>query len=303
MRMVLVFILLAAAMQLRAADEPYAVVTVKEGDAALVRDANLYSFGEGVRLAAGDIVESAAGARLVRIEFADGYALDLGPATKVLLAPHFADERRRTARVYLLAGWAKLSAATPPAGMNGAALIATSVADVTAIGRSAVVRFESGPLTSAMVFAESGTVALAERSAKGGVEKAMALKTGEFYTRVADAPGVVTPRPNGDFVDKVPRPFLDTLPLLAPRFAAREVSPKPTGLAGYADLAPWLSAEASLRPGFVARWKALAQQPEFRKGLIANMRAHPEWERIVFPEKYLPRKPMPAPHVGTASMR
>ena len=298
MRIVLVFILLAA-VQVRAAGEPYALVTVKDGDAALVRDAGRYAFTEGVRLAAGDIVESTAGARLVRIEFADGYTLDLGPATKALLVPHFAGERARTARVYLLAGWAKLSAtATPAETDGGAALVATPVADVTAAGRGAVVRLEPGPPTSVAVFAESGTVALAERSAKGGAEKVIALKTGEFYTRAANAPGVVTQRPNADFVDEVPRPFLDTLPRLASRFAARDAAPKLTGPAGYADLAPWLGVEASLRPGFVARWKALAQQPEFRKGLIANMRAHSEWDRVVFPEKYVLRKP--APHVGAA---
>ena len=299
MRIVPVATLLAAAMQVHAAGEPYALVTVKDGDAALVRDAGRYAFIEGVRLAAGDIVESTAGARLVRIEFADGYTLDLGPATKLLLAPHFAGERARTARVYLLAGWAKLSATATPAGTDGAAaLVATLVAEVAAAGRGAVVRLEPGPPTGVAVFAESGTVALAEHSAKGGPDKAIALKTGEFYTRAAGAPGAVTQRPTADFLDKVPRPFLDTLPLLAPRFAAREAAPKLTGPAGYTDLAPWLGAEASLRPGFIARWKALAQQPEFRTGLISNMRTHPEWDRIVFPERYALRKP--APHVGAA---
>jgi hypothetical protein len=36
----------------------------------------------------------------------------------------------------------------------------------------------------------------------------------------------------------------------------------------------------------VARWRALAQQPEFRKGLIATLKQHPEWERVLFPEKF-----------------
>ena len=41
------------------------------------------------------------------------------------------------------------------------------------------------------------------------------------------------------------------------------------------------------------RLRARAQDPEFRKALIANMRFHPEWDRILFPEKYLP-KPVPS---------
>ena len=57
----------------------------------------------------------------------------------------------------------------------------------------------------------------------------------------------------------------------------------------YTDVQAWVDAEAGLRPLFVTRWKALAQNPEFRKGLVAGLRAHPEWERLLLPEKYLPK--------------
>ena len=55
------------------------------------------------------------------------------------------------------------------------------------------------------------------------------------------------------------------------------------------------SAESALRSQFVARWRALARRPDFRAGLVAHMRSHPEWDRIVFPEKYLPKRPPPTP--------
>ncbi|HKW82216.1 MAG TPA: hypothetical protein VJN68_00570, partial [Burkholderiaceae bacterium] len=48
-------------------------------------------------------------------------------------------------------------------------------------------------------------------------------------------------------------------------------------------------AEAALRPAFLARWRPLASQAEFRKGLVAGLRNHPEWDRTLFPEKYLPK--------------
>ena len=60
-------------------------------------------------------------------------------------------------------------------------------------------------------------------------------------------------------------------------------------------MAAWLSAEPALRSHFAMRWRALARQPDFRAGLVANMRSHPEWDRIVFPEKYLPKRPSRAP--------
>jgi hypothetical protein len=37
--------------------------------------------------------------------------------------------------------------------------------------------------------------------------------------------------------------------------------------------------------------RARAHDPEFRKAVIANMRFHPEWDPIIFPEKYLPKPP------------
>ena len=64
---------------------------------------------------------------------------------------------------------------------------------------------------------------------------------------------------------------------------------KRLALITYADVQAWVDAEAGLRPLFVTRWKALAQNPEFRSGLVAGLRAHPEWERLLFPEKYLPK--------------
>ena len=105
---------------------------------------------------------------------------------------------------------------------------------------------------------------------------------------------VLAPRPAADFIQRVPRPFIDTLPTRAALFAARDVPVKRLAAITYADVQAWIDAEPALRPLFVTRWKALAQTPEFRKGLAANMRAHPEWDCILYPEKYLPKTPASA---------
>jgi hypothetical protein len=60
----------------------------------------------------------------------------------------------------------------------------------------------------------------------------------------------------------------------------------------------WIDAEPALRGGFVTRWRTLARQGEFRKGLEQGLAAHPEWDRVLHPERYLPASspaPMPLP--------
>jgi hypothetical protein len=38
-----------------------------------------------------------------------------------------------------------------------------------------------------------------------------------------------------------------------------------------------------------------ARDPAFRSALIANLRSHPEWDPILFPEKYKPKPPPEEP--------
>ena len=232
---------------------------------------------------ADDIVETAPQAKLARIEFSDGLILDMGPNTRVLMTPKFPGERgsSRAAKLYVLQGWAKI---TVPKSMAAASFASRSF-DLTGIARDAVLNVEP---TASAVFAESGELTLGERS-KGKAGAAVKLKSGEFLTRTGEAKGVLAQRPAADFIQRVPRAFLDTLPARAALFATREVPAKRLASITYADVQAWVDAEAGLRPLFVTRWKALAQNPEFRNGLVAGLRAHPEWDRLLFPEKYLPK--------------
>ena len=52
-----------------------------------------------------------------------------------------------------------------------------------------------------------------------------------------------------------------------------------------------------MRKLFVQRWRAKATEPAFRTALIANLNVHPEWDPVLYPEKYLP-KPAPPPPVA-----
>ncbi len=273
---------------------PLATATIVDGEVLLVRGASRLQLAEGVRLAKDDIVENTAKGRLVRIEFSDGLIVDLGPESRALLAPKLMGDRARFAsRLHLLRGVAKVTVPKPlpPA----AAAFSSPGFDVTGVARSAVFIVQAG---EAFAFAESGEVVLSERS-RGRAAGSTSLKNGEFYAHVGDSKPTVTTRPTPAFIQRLPRAFLDTLPARAALFSSRGVEPKLLGEISFADAQDWIDAE-SLRAQFAARWRALAQYPAFREGVAANMSAHPEWDRILYPEKYLP-KPASAPTSAAAA--
>lgn len=293
-----VFLLLLCALPLGSRAEPViGVVTIVEGELFATRDSTRFALAEGVRITADDIVETAPQAKLARIEFSDGLILDLGPNTRVLMTPRFPGERggKRAAKLYVLRGWAKI---TVPKTLAGAGF-ATESFDLTGIARDAVLNVEG---TASAVFAESGELTLVERS-KGKAGASVKLKTGDFLQRAGEAKSVLAQRPSADFIQRVPRAFLDTLPARAALFATREVPAKRVAPVTYADVQAWVDAEPDLRPLFVARWKALAAEPEFRKGLVAGLRDHPEWDRTLFPEKYLPKPAASAASAGSPAYR
>jgi hypothetical protein len=287
------WILLLVWPALAGAAPALATATIVDGAATLVRASAKLGLAEGQRLAAEDIVETGA-ARHLRIEFADGLLLDLGPSTSVQLMPRLAGEAaRRSARLYLLRGAAKLSMpAKPPA--TPAPLLSSAGLDVLTTKRGIVVVLDGA---QASVFAESGEAQLAERRA-GKPQPAVRLKEGEFFAAGSAGAGEVSASPRAGFIARLPKAFLDTLPARAALFRDKEPASAAPGALVYADVQPWIDAEPALRPGFVTRWRGLARQAEFRKGLEQGLAAHPEWDRVLHPEKYLP--PASAPTVAPA---
>jgi hypothetical protein len=263
-----------------------ALTTILDGESTLVRADSKFTLAEGVVLQADDIIDvSDRSGKLVRIEFSDGVKLDLGPSARLMLAPRLAGERGR-ARAYLLRGWAKM---TVPAKTAPAALL-TPIFDATSITANAVLALMP---EGAQAFAETGEIAL--RFALPSMPT-LTLKTNEWMNlplvQGAGKPAL-SPRPGPGFVQQVPRPFLDPLPSRAALFAGKEREPKPVGAVSYADAQPWIdNPEAAMRKLALTRWRALARNSEFRAGLLAGMKAHPEWQPVLFP-------PPPASAPGT----
>jgi len=268
--------LLAAAGGVRAAP----VVTILEGDAALTRGTSRFVLAEGVKLQQTDIVE-VSDKGLLQIEFGDGLIVALGPGARALLTSLGG---KAGIEMFVLAGWAKLVTAAP------ALRLVTPTATLTLNNDVAVLLRDPALLS---IFCEQGDIKLAEPPPGKGADRQVGLRNGDFYTRKEFDKGEIASRPAKAFVADLPKAFHDNLPARAARFANRVVEPRKIGEIAYPEAEAWLTSTQPVRRILVPRWHGRAKDTAFRKGLIANLAAHPEWDRILFPEKYLPKQPPP----------
>ncbi len=269
------FALIACPLVAAAAD-PVATVTLLEGPAGLVRGVARYALAEGVRMQSGDIIE-VGDKGLAQIEFPDGAALALGAGTR-MLAVSMPRGKSAAGDYYVMQGALKI------AGVNKSARLRFSTPIFTlqpAEGVSVmIVRGEEGS-----VFVESGGARLDAAPAT------LSLKGGDFFTRKAGQKGAVAPRPSQAFIAAMPKAFLDPLPSRMARYKERQVQPKRVDDVSYAEVEAWLKAPPGIRRPLVPRFQPRASDPAFRSGLAANLKFHPEWDRILFPEKYEPKEP------------
>ena len=267
------------------AAEPPAVVTLLEGQAALLRGTVRYALAEGVRLQTGDIVELGEKGTTL-IEFADGCEFSLGPKARFYigaLVPRAA-KAGGISDFYLMQGWGKLSSGKSAAPLR----ITTPVFGLGTADATAVMQLTDG---EGAMFVESGEVRVAEGFAKASPASPVRLRGGEFFTRKVDQKGAIAPRPAPAFVAAMPKAYMDNLPSRLGKYKDREVSPRATGELAYADVEMWLKAPLEIRRPIMQRFIPKANDPAFRQALVANLKSHPEWDPILFPEKYKPKEP------------
>ena len=222
---------------------------------------------------------------MVRVEFADKSLVDIGPSTRVWVRPALKPAAGFVAsNMYVLGGWIKLVAA--PVQGAGAAVESPTAKLLT---RGSCV-FESRR-TTASVFAEAGDTRVVSKLSSQTPPASLA--TGQFLALAEGKDGQTSARPPPAWMQGVPRAFKDLLAPRAERFGTREPVPAPTQSVDYAAIEAWLKTEPVVRKALMPRWKSKASEPTFRQALIDNMRHHPEWDRIVFPEKYEPKLDTP----------
>jgi len=262
-----------------------ALVSIVQGDATLVRQTTRHVLAEGVALADGDIVETAAGA-FAQIEFDEGTIVGISEKGRLLLKPQISAPKTTTAtpQFYLLEGWIKLST-MPKAPAEFAFL--TPAFELVSPGATVVARVRSKGYE---LFVESGSARLVARGAVSG------LKGNDFVSQAsgADKP-TIGANLGGEFLQLLPRQFRDRLPARAALFAGRSVEPKPIGPIAYADVSAWLHAEPGVRLALSRQWRPRAADRAFRADVASNLAAHTEWERVLYPKRFLPK---PAPRVA-----
>jgi hypothetical protein len=270
------------------AAEPPAIVTLLESQPALLRGTARYALAEGVRLQPGDIVE-VGDKGVAQVEFADGLILSLGPGSRFYAAALVSRAAKGggISDFYLMRGWAKFASgkaaapfrlSTPEFGLGTADAIA-----VVQVGEA-----------EGALFVESGDVRIAEGFVKAAPNSPIRLRGGEFFARKSEQKGSVQPRASHAFVGAMPKIYMDNLPARAGKWKDREVPPLLAGELTYSDVELWLKAPPEIRKVLMRPFIPRANDHAFRTALIANLKFHPEWDPILFPEKYKP-KPPPEP--------
>lgn len=270
---------LLASAEARSPDPAPALVGILDGSARLMRQTSRFALTEGQPLQAGDIIETSAGT-FAQIEWPDGNLLGLGENTQLLLQPRLPHENPgRTPHVYLLRGWMKI---TIPESQGKAVIYRLPELDISTPAATLVVHREPPEW---MIFVETGSAKLQARQSS---QADVTVAAGQYASGQAEGKLAVARRPDAQFISSLPRPFMDTLPARAARFAGQKIVVKPLGEVAYDDVAPWLRAETGLRQPLLERWRGRIRDQAFRAAVIANMPAHPEWERAVYPERFCP---------------
>jgi hypothetical protein len=289
----LVVLALLAGVQLSVAAAPkgnatpagrIGVVTILEGKATVIRGLVQFEAAEGVRLLPGDLVHTQPKS-LLRIEYADECSLEAGPESQLQLFHPAEKKRANRPALYLLQGWLKLGC---KAGTDAA--LSTKDLDVMGISRVLVIRVSGD---SRAIFAESGSARVVKR--KSADSGAITLNPGDFLDVEPDAVSDVQPRPTAQFMEALPRAYRDTLPSRYSIYVTRTTEPQNPRTFVYTDVEPWLDAEPVIRRQFVSLWIRKANDPAFRGPLDRDLARHPEWDRILHPEKYEVEATVPPP--------
>jgi len=261
-------------------------ITILEGDAFIYRGASRMYANEGVRLQSGDIIETAAPG-FMQVELNDLSVVQFGPATRAMInAP--AGRQKSERWLFVMNGWCKVTGSK--AGTADGVEVRTPL--FTMPPNTGVVVFAQTPADTTL-FVERGEVRLTEEKTAR-----VSLKSDDYYWRKAGARGVVNAGSNEAFVRTMPPAFRESLPPRLDQYRDQAVQPKEAPDFTYAEVEPWLTAEPWLRRPLVQRWRTKAKDPAFRAALIAGLASHPEWDPILFPEKYK-RKPSASPAQAT----
>jgi hypothetical protein len=256
-----------------------------EGEVRLLRSTTWYKLVPGARVEEGDIL-AARDRSQVQVELAAGSIVNLvGAATLYMEAPPAKPQTPAPAPVLVVpSGWLKVAAKAPGVRLRTASI------EIAIVAGAAAMRTDGATLG---LFIESGSVRLAGVAPAG--EPAQEAKPDEFWSKSASGALVRSARPPKEFVNAMPRHYLDALPSFASKFKARPTLAAEREIT-YAEAEPWLATRD--RAVFERRFAPRLRDPVFRKAVEPDVARYPTWDRRLHPEKYAPppeAKPATAP--------
>lgn len=240
---------------------------LKDTPLRVIRGISVVQGIEGMRLHAGDILETGPAATAqAQLEFTGGTIVELGPSTQMLVASAGAT----AGEMVLAGGWLK--------GETTTALYryVSPLAVITSKGSNVLLHATAD---TADVFVERGAA-----SVSGGSAPILSAPGKIFFSRKGGKPLTAADRPSGEFIGAMPISFRDALPPRLPAFAGRKApAPKTDHEVTYADIERWLTLSAT-RKQFAARFRARLQDSAFRQGIEAHQSSLPEWGPYLHPE-------------------
>jgi hypothetical protein len=253
-------------------------ITVADGAARVIRGTAVMRVAEGMSVVRGDMLETPENG-FMQVEFSGGTIVASGPSTRLFVSGRAA----ASDQLVLMTGWLKCENS---ADGNAYRIAAPSLAVSTGKGSGAVLLRVTPDKTE--IFLESGTFLINEVRADGGYGRVIEVKAGQFLARPRSAKSTETlARPSRAFLDAMPAPFRDTLPSRLDRFAGKaKIEPKADHEVSYAEIQPWLTMQRAWRKGFTERFKPRLKDPEFRKALASHLQEYPEWEPVLYPERF-----------------
>jgi hypothetical protein len=255
-------------------------LTLLEGPLRVIRGTAVLKGVEGMRLRQGDILESA-DTGFAQLEFSGGSVVALGPTSRLYLRRHAGDKQatgKEAAELLLLSGWLKGESSSS----TGVYRYETpTMAATTGAGTILIHSFGDG----SEIFVESGSATLGEVSGEGSVRQPTPAKAGQFFSRHAGKNVTTTTRPNPAFIEAMPHPFRDTLPSRLAHFAGKTIEPRVDHQASYAEVESYLTLPPAWRRGMTERFERRLKDADFRRQVEAHVAAHPEWDKILHPEK------------------
>ena len=270
------FALCLACGPVGAAAPQIGLLTRLEGKAQLLRGVEAFSAAEGLALRDGDVIETG-DSSFAQLEFSANLVIALGPGTRLFLFGLPSPAQATRPQFVLLRGWVKVESA--PKEPREALLLASRDLSLTG-GRTALVMHVKPSTTR--VFVESGSASVSLTKAPSAINVA----AGQFAQQTASLPIDILRGPAPDFLAEMPRAFRDTLPPMVDRRSWPAVLPTRLRFVSYEDVEDLLTLPGQWRSRSVQRFGSRTQDEAFRAALEANLRRHPEWDRVLHPEKY-----------------